>query len=103
MTQWLTNPTNIHEAWVRSLASVGEGSGVAVGCGVGHRRGSDLALLWLVVPAQDCSSDSTPSLGTCICCRCGPKKTKRQKIHKFYHRRLGVKDILVEGEALNVE
>ena len=26
---------------------MGEGSGVAVSCGVGHRRGSDLALLWL--------------------------------------------------------
>ena len=27
--------------------SVGEGSGVAVSYGVGHRRGSDPALLWL--------------------------------------------------------
>ena len=27
--------------------SVGWGSGVAMGCGVGHRHGSDLALLWL--------------------------------------------------------
>ena len=26
---------------------MGEGSGVAVGCGVGHRRGLDLELLWL--------------------------------------------------------
>ena len=30
-----------------SLAPVGQGSGVAVNCGVGHRRGSDPALLWL--------------------------------------------------------
>ena len=28
-------------------ASVGEGSGVAVSCSIGRRRGSDLALLWL--------------------------------------------------------
>ena len=27
--------------------SAGRGSGVATSCGVGHRRGSDLALLWL--------------------------------------------------------
>ena len=27
--------------------SVGRGSGFAVSCGVGHRRGLDLALLWL--------------------------------------------------------
>ena len=33
---------------VPSLASLsGWGSGVAMSCGVGHRRGSDLALLWL--------------------------------------------------------
>ena len=29
-----------------------------------------------VVQAGSCSSDSTPSLGTSICCRCGPKKAK---------------------------
>ena len=34
--------------WVRSLAcSLGWGSGVAMSCGVGCRRGSDPALLWL--------------------------------------------------------
>ena len=25
------------------------------------------------------SSDSTPSLGTCMCCRCGPEKQKRKR------------------------
>ena len=34
--------------WVRSLALLsGEGSGVAVSCGVGCRHGSDPELLWL--------------------------------------------------------
>ena len=34
--------------WVRSLPLLsGLGPGVAVSCGVGHRCGSDLALLWL--------------------------------------------------------
>ena len=37
---------------------------------------------WVAVTmaqASNCSSDSTPSLGTSICCRCRPKKTKKQK------------------------
>ena len=32
-----------------------------------------------VVKAGSHSSDLTPSLGTSICCRCGPKKTKEKK------------------------
>ena len=39
MAQWLTNPTRNHEL-------VGSIPGLAVSCGVGHRQGSDLALLW---------------------------------------------------------
>ena len=49
VAQWLTNPTRNHEVsglvlglaqWVNNLAW-------PVSCGVGHRGGSDLALLWL--------------------------------------------------------
>ena len=29
-----------------------------------------------VIEARGCSSNSTPSLGTTLCHRCGPKKTK---------------------------
>ena len=39
----------------------------------------DPALLWAMVWASSYRSDSTPSLGTSICCGYGPKKTKRQK------------------------
>ena len=47
MVQWLTNSTRNHEVagpWPRS---VGRGSSVAVSCGIGHRCGSDPALLRL--------------------------------------------------------
>jgi len=44
----VTNPTSTHEVAGSSLASF---SGLRIrhchGCGVGHRDGSDLALLWL--------------------------------------------------------
>ena len=50
MAQWITNPTSIHKdvslipgltQWIKDLSSI------AGSCGVGHRHGSDLALLWL--------------------------------------------------------
>ena len=44
-----------------------------VSCGVGRRCGSDLVFLRLW-----CSSNSTPSLGTSICLRCGPRKQKKR-------------------------
>ena len=62
MAQWVKNLTSgvpVAEQWkriqpgtmklqVQSLALLsGLGSRVAMSCGVGHRRGSDLALLWL--------------------------------------------------------
>ena len=59
---------------VQSLASL---SGLRIrSCrevGIGHRQGLDLAV------AGSYSSDSTPSLGTSVCCRCGPKKQKGRK------------------------
>ena len=42
------NPTNIYEDMGSIPGSLsGSGSGVAVSCGVGRRRGSDPTLLWL--------------------------------------------------------
>ena len=80
MTQWVTNPTSIHEdrMGVGPLAPL---SGL-----------KDLALLRAVVQVEDaawiwhgcgymasrCSSDSTSSLGNSICCGCGPKKEKKE-------------------------
>jgi len=49
VAQWLTNPTRNDEvaSSVPGLAQWVKGSGVAVSCGVGCRRGSDPSLLWL--------------------------------------------------------
>ena len=48
-----TNLTSSHEdvGSIPGLA-VGQGSRVAMSCGVGHRRGSDPALLWLAAIAS---------------------------------------------------
>ena len=45
------------------------------------RFGSGIAVA--VAQASSCSSDSTSSLETSICRRCGPKKTKDQKKKKL--------------------
>ena len=37
--------------------------------------GSRMAVGW----ASSCSSESPPTLGTSICCRCSPKKTKKKE------------------------
>ena len=39
----------------------------------------DLTLVSAVVQASSYSSYLTPSLGTSMCLRCGPKKTKKNK------------------------
>ena len=59
---------------------MGQGTSVALSCGVGRRHVSDPELLWLWRWRRQgsCSSDSTPSLGTSICSWCGPKKPKKK-------------------------
>ena len=49
VAQWLTNPTKTHEVVgsVPGLAQWVKGSGIAMSCGVGCKRDSDLVLLWL--------------------------------------------------------
>ena len=54
MVQWVTKPTNIYED-VGSIPGLAEAQ------------------------VSSCSFDSTPGLGTSICCRCGLKKKKKRK------------------------
>ena len=76
MAQRVKNLTSIHED-VRSLALL---SGLRIWHGhelwfrLQMQLGSPVAVA--VVQAGSCSSNLTPSLGTSICCRCGPKKQK---------------------------
>ena len=77
-----TNTTSIHEdvgsnPWP---PSVGRGSGIAVSCGIGRRRGSDPTLLWLwhrpvaVAPIRPLAWEPPHASGV------AQEKAKRQKI-----------------------
>ena len=66
---------------IPSLAQWVKGSGVAMSCSVGCRCSSDLVLLWVYV-GLSCSSDSTSSLGTSICHRCGHTHTRKESVIK---------------------
>ena len=56
---------------------MGEGFGVAMSCGMGHRRGSDLVLLWLwrrpaaTAPIRSLAWEPPYAVGT------GPKKINK--------------------------
>ena len=67
--------------WVPSLASL-SGSGIwschELWCRSQMQLGYWVAVA--VAVASNYSSDLTPSLGTSICCRCGPKKQKKMFI-----------------------
>ena len=77
MVERVEDLTSIYEDVVESQASL---SGLRIRhccelwCSSQTRLGSHIAVA--VVWASSCSSSWTPSLGTSMCCGCGPKKTK---------------------------
>ena len=94
---------------VQSLASLG---GLRIWCRcelwcrLQMRLGSAVALA--VVQASDCSSDSTPSLGTSICCGCGPRKNfiqlqKKYKEQNKPKKSYGKKLINIKTKSVNQE
>ena len=77
------NLTSIYRMWVRSLTSL---SALRIWhccelwCRSQTQLGSCAAVA--VMEMGSYSSNSTPSLGTSICHRCGPKKAKKKKSKK---------------------
>ena len=66
--------------WVWTLASLtGLRIRHCVSCGVGHRHGSVLTLLWLWCKLAAAALIRTPSLRTSIYLRCSHKKRKKER------------------------
>ena len=75
---WLRSRLGTMRMQVRSLASLSElriWHCRELWCRLQMWPGSSIAVA--VVQDSSCGSDSTPSLETSICCRCGPAKEKR--------------------------
>ena len=100
VAQWLTNLRTMR-LQVRSLALI---SGLRLRrcrelwCRLQTRLGSCVAVA--VAEAGSCSSDSTPGLGTSICCRSGPrngKKTKKKREKRKIINKKKEKRVVSEG------
>ena len=76
------NTTSIHED-TGLIPSLKQWAKDQLWCRLQTRLGFGIAMT--VVYANSYSSDLTPSLGTSICHRCGPRKTKRKKKPIFWN------------------
>ena len=99
-----TNLTSIHEDARLTLASFG---GLRIQhcyvlwCRLQTQFGSHVAVA--VVQANGYSFNSTPSLGSSICCKCGPKKTKTKtkqiQMNKLRHQQVCNKNNTKDGNV----
>ena len=79
------NPTRNHEVAgsIPGLAqSVGEGSGITLSCGVGHRSSSDLAWLSLWLCCRQAAVAPIQPLAWALPCAAGVALKKRKKERK---------------------
>ena len=86
VAQWVTNWISIHEgaSSIPGLTQWVKGYGVAVSCGVGHRLRLRSGIAVAVVQVRSSSFDSSPTLGTSICHRCGSKMQKRIQCYWYF-------------------
>ena len=91
---------------VRFLAFLsGLGSSVAMSCGVGHRHGLDLMLLWLwrrqaaTVPIRPLAWE--PPYATSVAPKSKKKKKIEQRLVQVFHKRGNMNGQQIYGKILN--
>ena len=89
LTQWLTNPTGNHEV-VGSIPGLAQWV-IAMSGGVGHRRSSDLVLLWLWHRLAATALIRPLAWEASICRRSGSRKGKKTKKKRERERDLMLK------------
>ena len=90
------------DPWPRS---VGQGSSIAMSCGVGHRHGSDLALLWLwcrpaaVAPIRSLAWDLPYAVGTALKIQ-KKRRKERKKLRELKQHNFRVKKVRAVGKKI---
>ena len=76
VVQWVKNQASIHEdgGLIPDLAQ-GVKDQALLQAAIWLRSGIAVAVVW----AGSCSSNLPPSLGTFVCCGCGPKERNKEK------------------------
>ena len=84
MAQRLSNPTGNHEDTGLSPGLAQWVKDPTVSCSVGHRRGSDLALLWLLCKLAVTALNGLLAWDPPYAVDAAPKRPKKKKKKKLY-------------------